>query len=1393
MVDPMEPRRLLAAVTAVAPLNGAASVAAASNITVTFDVAINAATINSSTLQLRNASNQLVSAAVTYNSSTRTATLDPAANLPTGNVYYYAKVVGGASGVKDSNGNALATDFNWAFTTGTLNFTESAVFTGLNGPVAVEFSPDGRVFVAERRGVIKVFDSLTDTTPDVFADLRTNVHNYWDRGLLGMALHPNFPATPYVYVLYTYDADINGVAPKYGTANVDSDPSGPDPFGVGTLVSGRLSRLTASGNQTTGAEQVMINDWVQQFPSHSIGHIQFGPDGMLYASSGDAASFNFVDYGQNGNPFGDPVNEGGALRSQDLRSAGDPTGLDGSIIRIDPITGAAATGNPITTGDANARRIIAYGLRNPFRFTIRPGTSEVWAGDVGWNEWEEINRVLLPTDSVVENFGWPAYEGTGRQSGYDSQNLPLLEAMYGDSTADTKPYYTYRHADKVVPGSSEPTGGSSITGLAFYNTGLYPAAFDGALFFCDYSRKYIYVMYRGVDGLPNPGNRAVFKATTNGPVELQIGPGGDLFYVDLNGNRIMRFTANGATNNAPTANITSDVTTGNLPLTINFSGLGSSDPDAGDLLSYAWDLDGDGQYNDSTSPTPSYTYTVGGERTVRLRVTDRAGLTGVASLLIRPGNNAPLPTILTPSSTLNWKVGDTINFSGSATDSEDGSIPASGLSWTLVLVHANEIDPNNTHTHTLQSFSGVASGSFSAPEHEYPSWLELRLTATDSLGLSAFTTLRLDPRTVMLSFASNPTGLQVTVNSSTYVTPFGRTVIVGSTNSVIAISPQTVGSTTYAFNNWSNGGAQSHLVTAPLNAATYIASYNIQSETKLTGAIIGTPGSYQGAGNGREKAFDGSIATFFDAPESTNGNGAWAGLDLGSALVVSRIRYAPRTNWSDRMLGGKFQGSNTPDFSSGVTDFTTIVSQPVEGIYTSVNIGTGTAFRYVRYLSPNGGWGNVSELEFYTNTLITLPGAPSALQGTPNGTTNANLSWIDTSSNESGFRVERSTTSNFASVVGFEVSANTIAFADSGLTPGATYYYRVRAFNSAGNSGWSSTATVVMPVNTNLQKLNGAVIGTTGSYQNSSNTRDKALDGNINTFFDAPESTAGNGAWVGLDLGGPFAIHQVRFVPRQNWATRMVGGKFQASNSATFSSGVVDLYTVGFVPTQGIYTVQDVSSGGTYRYVRYLSPNGGWGNIAEVEFYTSSSTVPGTGLNATYFDNIDLTGTTFTRVDPTIAFDWGLGSPNAAIQPDTFSARWTGQVRAEFSQTYTFHVLSDNGVRLWVNNQLIIDRWIDVPPAEYTGSIDLVANTRYDIRLEYFEAYGGASVTLSWSGASTPKQLIPSANLYTTSGGSSPFAGRAMQTGGVVYGPNRSGPGSRSILDLLFSDERLIV
>ena len=273
--------------------------------------------------------------------------------------------------------------------------------------------------------------------------------------------------------------------------------------------------------------------------------------------------------------------EGGALRSQDLRTSGDPVTLDGTIIRVDPATGAGLPTNPFAGySDANARRIVAHGLRNPFRFTFRPGTNELWIGDVGWGDWEEINRIVSPHRRVVENFGWPCYEGrpaspdTTPRTSRSARPLHRAERRH-EAVLRVPP------RDKVVPGETCPTGSSSIAGMAFEfapNGSTFPAAYQGALFFADYSRDCIWAMKKGGNPIPSPDRsrpsppeprtrstsssaRTATSTTSTSTVERSGG------------------SATSTSNQPPTAVATASPTSGTAPLPVNFDGRGSSDPE----------------------------------------------------------------------------------------------------------------------------------------------------------------------------------------------------------------------------------------------------------------------------------------------------------------------------------------------------------------------------------------------------------------------------------------------------------------------------------------------------------------------------------------------------------------------------------------------------------------------------------------------------------------------------------------------------------------------------------------------------------------------------------------------------------------------------------------------
>ncbi|MCA1734994.1 MAG: PQQ-dependent sugar dehydrogenase, partial [Actinobacteria bacterium] len=714
-------------------------------------------------------------------------------------------------------------------------FTLEDITNTLSSPVAFGFTDAGRLYVAEKRGTVQVFDSVDDPTPTQVIDVSNSVHDYWDRGLLGFAVDPEFGSgSDYLYLLYTYDP-----------ANSWNDDCA-DPTGVGCVVNGRLSRFLINSGGTAGGEQALLTGgWCAQFPSHTIGDLAFAEDGSLLVSAGDGASFNYADHGGPPNPTnscGDPLggsgeadNEGGALRSQDIRTTSDPLSYDGTVLSVDKATGAAT--------------LIAYGFRNPFRIAERPGTSEIWVGDVGWGSWEEVNRIQDPS-GAIENFGWPCYEGnnsgSARQVTYDGLNLNLCESLY-ISGAVVAPHYARPHEAANTHIGCGGTGGA-ISGLAFYEGGRYPSAYDGALFIADYSIGCIRVMFPNTPfGDPDKDDIATFVGDT-APVDLQIGPDGDLFFADIISGRIVRVNYN----TGPTAAITAVPMTGSVPLEVDFDGTGSSDAE-GDPLGYFWDLDGDGQYDDSIVTQPTFTYTNPGQVTVGLRVEDPTGASDTDSILIEPvANQAPVASISSPSGSLTWAVGDSVSFAGGAIDPVDGPVPASALTWDIIMNHC--ASGGTCHTHTIQTFNGVSTGSFNAPDHPYPSYLTIRLTATDDGGLEDVETVDIQPRTSVITIASNPSGLQVAAGVeglSTFTSPGQITAIVGGSLTVDVPSPQTLGATTYTFASWSDGGGQTHTITVPT------------ADTTLTASFSSSGGGGGGGGGGGEGS---SSPQFEDVP-----------------------------------------------------------------------------------------------------------------------------------------------------------------------------------------------------------------------------------------------------------------------------------------------------------------------------------------------------------------------------------------------------------------------------------------------------------------------------------------------------------------------------------------------
>jgi glucose/arabinose dehydrogenase len=340
---------------------------------------------------------------------------------------------------------------------------------------------------------------------------------------------------------------------------------------LGCQVSGLLVRLTAAGNHafpTAAApkEEVLLEGWCQQSTTHSVGDLGFGPEGALFVTGGEGAMFSEPDYGQFGNVCEDPPEngnpnperltaEGGSLRSQSVLRSHDathPTLLSGTMLRIDPDTGEAWPKNPFETGpsvELNARRIFAFGFRNPWRFAFNDRTGNIFLSNVGNGHYEEMDRVPLNSTTAL-NSGWPCYEGG--QNGVNARNIEYVGAdpnfwinackrLYekeDEGHPQTKaPFFAYEHSGPIAPGDPCVKPFTDIAGISFYEGLSYPAAYKNSLFFSDAIRGCLYVMRAGANGEPEPATVAPFLSGTAAfsfpGVDIEQGPEGNLFYSEF--------------------------------------------------------------------------------------------------------------------------------------------------------------------------------------------------------------------------------------------------------------------------------------------------------------------------------------------------------------------------------------------------------------------------------------------------------------------------------------------------------------------------------------------------------------------------------------------------------------------------------------------------------------------------------------------------------------------------------------------------------------------------------------------------------------------------------------------------------------------------------------------
>ncbi len=504
-------------------------------------------------------------------------------------------------------------------------------------PVGITFLPGGRMLVAEKRGrVYTVTNGVRSVSPLWQAEAQ--VLDNGDRGLLGIAVDPAYgtPGNRWLYLLYTVDPDSN---------NVDTDSDA-----YGRLI--RIQVLPGDSTVDYNSRQVLFGaDWprgpVSGGDSHTIGSLRFAADSTLIVSVGDGAQYNSMDQGgQDPGAFGagktDPNENIGAFRAQDI------TSLAGKILRLDRTTGRGLPSNPYWDGNANSvrSRVWAYGTRNPFRFSLRPGTGStdaalgrpgtLYIGDVGWTTWEELD---IARNGGI-NFGWPCFEGFGAngqyQAGSPAHNGCGSIGTATNPTSPSSPIAAWHHTDDA---QSVPPGfhGNTSIGGTFYTSNRYPVQYRGQYFFGDFGQSWIRVAV--VDANDNLIQVLPFGTSMDGPVDFALDPAtGDLIYVAINVGGIRRIRYTGATggNTPPIAIAAANPNSGAAPLTVNFSSSGSSDAD-GDPLAFSW-LFGDG--GSSSAANPTHVYASPGNFPAQLTVSDGRGGSDVRTLSIVVGSGS---------------------------------------------------------------------------------------------------------------------------------------------------------------------------------------------------------------------------------------------------------------------------------------------------------------------------------------------------------------------------------------------------------------------------------------------------------------------------------------------------------------------------------------------------------------------------------------------------------------------------------------------------------------------------------------------------------------------------------------------------------------------------------
>jgi glucose/arabinose dehydrogenase len=546
----------------------------------------------------------------------------------------------------------------------------------------------------------------------------------------------------------------------------------------------RISRFTMVGDTASAASEFVLLDLEDLTAfQHVGGAMRFGQDGKLYVGVGD----NYT-----------------AANAQDMST------IKGKLLRLNA-DGSVPADNPfLSTTTGKARYIWALGLRNPYTLDVQRGTGRIFISDVGETSWEEINDGLAGA-----NYGWPTTEGYTSDARFES------------------PLYAYPH-------TADDSGGCAIVGGAFYNpvTSQFPTQYVGRYFFADFCNQWI----KSYD--PVSGDVANFATALAGEaLTPAVANDGTMYYLNRtgtgNGGELRRIIYTGSLGPSIGSEPEDQLVSVGYPATFTVEASGN------DPLTYQW------MHNGATIPgatAPTYTTPPLGLSNdgdeYHVTVTNGFGqATSRHAVVTMTEDEPPTASIDTPPSGTLWSAGQTISFSGSASDAEDGVLAPAAYTWRVDFGHHASGTPS-AHVHPFVApFSGASGGSFVIPtvgETAPDVYYRIILTVHDSVGLTSTITRDIFPTTANVTLATNPSGLLVGLDGTPHNSPYSFTGVAGIERQLDAPSPQAVNGTLWAFSGWSDGGARTHTISTPSSDSTFTATF-----TAVPPSIVASPNPIQ--------------------------------------------------------------------------------------------------------------------------------------------------------------------------------------------------------------------------------------------------------------------------------------------------------------------------------------------------------------------------------------------------------------------------------------------------------------------------------------------------------------------------------------------------------------------